>query len=106
MEGRNFVELVGQIRWPELNYTVNGNARYKAKIAVPFKTKEGELKHEFHSVVAWGNIAEDISQLAEDTKVKVHGRINSRSFMGKCPHCQGETKRYWTEVVIDNFVTE
>ncbi|GAF93844.1 unnamed protein product, partial [marine sediment metagenome] len=34
MEGRNFVELVGQVRWPELNYTMNGNARFKCKIAV------------------------------------------------------------------------
>lgn len=106
MEGRNFVELVGQIRWPELNYTVNGNARFKCKVAVPFTTKDGELKHEFHSVVAWGNIAEDLAQLSEDTKIKVHGRINSRSFMGKCPHCKEEQKRYWTEVVVDNFVTE
>ena len=106
MEGRNFVELVGQVRWSELNYTMNGNARFKCKIAVPFQTKEGETKHEFHAIVAWGNLAEDMQGLTEDTQVKIHGRINSRSFMGNCPHCKEEQKRYWTEVVVDNFVVE
>jgi len=56
--------------------------------------------------VAWGNMAEDLAQLSEDSKVKIHGRINSRSFMGNCPHCKEEQKRYWTEVVVDNFVAE
>jgi single-stranded DNA-binding protein len=106
MTGKNFVELVGLVKWPELTYTANGNARFKCKIAVPFQTKEGETKHEYHAVVSWGALAEDMSSLIEDAQIKIHGRINSRSFMGKCPHCNEEQKRYWTEVVADNFVTE
>ena len=104
MEGKNFVELQGKIMWPDLSYTANGTAKYKFKVAIPFTTRDGEEKQSYVRAVAWAQNAEDMSKLGDQAWVKIHGRYSERSFNGSCQHCSGEIKRYWTEVVVDNFL--
>ena len=101
MIGENFVILTGKITYPNLKTVgMNNSSLLNAKIAVP--TDNG--KHQYVKVAAWGSTAEAIAALSKDTFIKIHGHIEERSFDGKCRHCRGYSKVYWTNVVIDNFI--
>jgi len=104
MQGKNFVELQGQIKWPDFKYTANGKPYIKFKVAVPVKKQNGEEFMNYVKAAAWDSTAEAINDLGENAWVKVHGRVSERSYDGKCKHCHGDDKKYWTEVVVDNFV--
>ena len=101
MEGENFVSLKGTIQWPEFK-TVgqNDTPLFKGKLAIPF----GEDKSQFLKIAAWKNIAEALSVLPKDSYIHIHGHIEERSYDGACKHCKGIEKKYWTEVIVDNFV--
>jgi len=99
MKGVNFVELIGKIVWPSLKTVGDGYKLFKGKIAIPHDDKFQYLK-----VAAWHNTAESLGELPEHTFVKIHGHIEERSYDGKCKQCGGFEKKYWTEVLIDNFV--
>jgi len=101
MIGENFVSLTGQITYPNLKTVgMNNNSLLNAKLAIP----TGTGKYQYVKVAAWGSTAEAIAELPKDTFVKVHGHIEERSYDGKCRHCGGYSKVYWTNVVIDNFM--
>ena len=101
MIGENFVILTGKITYPNLKTVgMNNSSLLNAKLAIP--TANG--KHQYVKVAAWGSTAEAIAELSKDTFIKVHGHIEERSFDGKCRHCKGYSKVYWTNVVIDNFM--
>jgi hypothetical protein len=101
MEGENFVSLKGTLQWPELKQVgQNNTSLLKAKLSIPFGEKAQYLK-----VAAWSETAESLAQLPKDTFIHIHGHIEERSYDGHCKHCRGTEKKYWTEVVIDNFVT-
>lgn len=99
MEGENFVSLKGQFQWPELKTVGEKNSSlFKAKMVIPIGERSQYLK-----VAAWHNIAEGLAALPKDSFVHIHGHVEERSYDGRCKHCQGTEKKYWTEVVIDNF---
>ena len=101
MIGENFVSLTGRIEWPNLKTVgMNNNSLLNAKLAIP----TGNGKHQYVKVAAWGTTAEAVAELPKDTFIKVHGHIEERSYDGKCRHCNGYSKVYWTNVVIDNFI--
>ena len=101
MIGENFVSLTGRVEWPNLKTVgMNNNSLLNAKIAIP----TGNGKHQYVKVAAWGAMAEAISELPKDTFIKLHGHIEERSYDGKCRHCSGYSKVFWTNVVIDNFI--
>ena len=101
MEGTNFVELVGQIRWPQLKTVGEGQHKlFKSKLAIPVS----DDRFQYLKIAAWRGVAEALNALAEDSFIKVHGHIEERSYDGKCKGCGGAEKKYWTEVVVDNFI--
>lgn len=79
---------------------MNNSSLLNAKLAIP----TGNGKHQYIKVAAWGTTAEAVAELPKDAFIKLHGHIEERSFDGKCRHCAGYSKIYWTNVVIDNFI--
>ncbi len=109
MLGENFVSLQGQIMWPELKTVgANNSSLFKGKLAIPIKDRDGNDKKQYLKIAAWNQIAESLNDVGKDDFIKIHGHVEERSYDGKCKHCQGVEKKYWTEVVVDNFqiVTE
>ena len=102
-EGENFVSMIGKLMWPELK-TVGeaGSKLFKAKIAIPIPNLDD--KFQYIKIAAWNATAEALDELAKNKFIKMHGHIEERSYDGKCKHCGGAEKKYWTEVVVDNFI--
>lgn len=105
MEGENFVRLRGKILYPELKTVGQHNSKlFKGKLAIPIAGQQD--RNQWLKIAAWNSVAEGLGALQEGTFVKLHGHIEERSYDGKCKHCSGYDKKYWTEVVVDNFVIE
>lgn len=101
MDGENFVSLKGTLQWPELRTVGQNNTKlFKAKLKIPIGDKAQYLK-----VAAWNDIAENLADVAKEQFIHIHGHVEERSYDGACKHCSGQEKKYWTEVVIDNFAT-
>jgi single-stranded DNA-binding protein len=103
--GTNFVQLEGELLWPEFKATATGKLFCKFKMAIPFKTNDGTVLKSYVKCAAWESVAEALQAVEQGSWLKVTGRYNERSYDGKCKHCHSAEKKYWTEVVIDNFVT-
>jgi hypothetical protein len=100
MNGENFVSLKGIIQWPELKTVGENNSKlFKGKLAIPIDGKSQYLK-----IAAWNQVAEGLMALQKDVFVHINGHIEERSYDGSCKHCKGQEKKYWTEVVVDNFI--
>ena len=64
------------------------------------KTKEKKEDVEFHDIVAWGKLADIISQyVKKGSKVYVEGRLKNDTWKGK----DGKTQKR-TEIVADNLI--
>lgn len=100
MDGANFVELIGKIVSPQFKTVTGGHKLFKSKVAIP--TSDGRFQ--YLKIAGWRNVAEALNELPEETFVKIHGHIEERSYDGKCRHCGGSEKKYWTEVLVDNFI--
>lgn len=101
MIGENFVQLTGRITRPSFkNVGQNNIGLFKGTLAIP--TAKGT--EQFIKVAGWAQTAEALSSVAPNATVKIHGHIEESSYESKCKHCQGPDKKYWTEVVVDNFV--
>ncbi|MCM1177631.1 MAG: single-stranded DNA-binding protein [Clostridium sp.] len=103
----NKVMLIGNVgQDPEVRY-LDGNAS-NAKVASfrlatteRYRDRNGEMKEntEWHSVVAWRNLADIIEKyVKKGTQLYVEGRIRTRSWDD-----QGGNKRYTTEILADNL---
>lgn len=99
MEGENFVSLKGTIQWPEVKEVGDNNKLFKGKLAIPLGDKKQYVK-----IAAWGNLAEGLSVLDKNAFIHIHGHIEERSYDGACKYCKGVDKKFWTEVVVDNFI--
>jgi hypothetical protein len=100
MQGENFVSLKGTLQWPELKQVgQNNTSLFKAKLAIPFD----EGKSQYLKIAAWNEMAEGLNDVPKDAMIHIHGHIEERSYDGACKHCRGQEKKYWTEVVVDNF---
>lgn len=101
MVGENFVRLVGRITRPSFKIVGQNNTPlFKGNLSIP--TANGS--NQFLKVAAWGDLAEALKDVSSQVMIKAHGHIEESSYDGKCRHCQGPEKKYWTEVVIDNFI--
>lgn len=99
MDGENFVSLKGTIQWPELKTVGQNNTPlFKGKLVIPIGDKAQYLK-----IAGWNAVAEGLGALPKDAFIHIHGHIEERSYDGACKHCNGQEKKYWTEVVVDNF---
>lgn len=101
----NRAQIIGNLtRDPEMRYTPNGNAVCSFGVATNrrWRDKDGNNQDEtqFHDIVAWGKLAEIISQiLHKGNKVYIEGRLQTRQWEG-----QDGAKRSRTEIVAENFV--
>jgi len=102
----NKVMLIGNLgKDPELRYTTAGVAVATFTIATneSWKDQDGNLqeKTEWHNVVAWRKLAEICGEwLKKGKKVYIEGRLQTRNYDDK----NTGTKRYITEVVVDNMI--
>jgi len=101
----NSITIVGNLtRDPEIRYTSSGQANARLGIAVSRRwqnrqTNEWEERTSFFNVVAWGDMAENISDtLGKGNRVIVNGRLEQREYETR----EGE-KRSVVEVVADEI---
>lgn len=97
--GENFVCMVGKITKPKFKELDNNNFMFKATLAIP----AFESGYQYVKVGAWGTNAEYLGELKSGTYIKIHGHLEESSYNGTCRHCGGQDKKYWTEIIIDNF---
>lgn len=101
----NRAQIIGNLtRDPEMRYTPNGQAVCSFGVATNrrWRDKDGNNQEatEFHDVVAWGKLAEIVTQiLHKGNKVYIEGRLQTRQWEG-----QDGNKKQRTEIVTDNFV--
>jgi single-strand DNA-binding protein len=98
----NEVRLLGNMTQDvELRYTANGTAVANFSVATNRRYKQNEEWKdavEFHNIVVWGNLAQNVAQRSKKgTRILVTGRLQTRSWEG-----QDGQKRYKTEVVADD----
>ena len=97
----NKVVLVGRLtRDPEVRSSSNGmqNARFSVAVNRNFKNKEGGYDADFISCVAFGRTAEFIGKyFKKGSMIGIEGRIQTGSY-----DAQDGTKRYTTDVAVDN----
>lgn len=101
--GVNRAEVIGNVtKDPEMRTTTSGQKVLTIGVATNDRWKDkstGEMKEksEFHNVVIWGNLAEDVARnVKKGVRVYAAGRVQSRSW--ETPTGQ---KRTSTEIVAD-----
>ena len=102
MVGENFVLLVGKITYPKFKELEGGGYMFKAKLAIPVPENNGT--YQYIKIGAWGDKAEALGELRSGTYIRMHGHIEESSYDSECRYCQGPEKKYWTEIVVDNFI--
>ena len=98
----NRVVLVGRLtKDPELRTTTSGISQTRFTLAVNRRTAgaDGQREADFISCIAWRGTAEAIAKyLKKGRELAVEGSIRTGSY-----DAQDGTKRYTTDVVVDNF---
>ena len=102
----NKAELIGNLSVdPAVKSLPSGQSIASFRLATNYiwrdaKTKEKKEKADFHSVVAWGRLADVIQKyLKKGDKVYIDGRLQNRTWDGK----DGK-KHYVTEIVAQNLI--
>jgi len=102
----NRATIIGNAtRDPEMRYTPNGQAVTSLGVATNRRwtdknTGEAQEQVEFHDVVAWGKLAEILSQFVKKGQpVYIEGRLQTRSWEG-----QDGVKRQRTEIIANNII--
>jgi len=102
----NRATIIGNAtRDPEMRYTPNGQAVCSFGVATNRRwtdrnTGEAQEQTEFHDIVAWGKLAENISQMVKKgAPVYVEGRLQTRQWEG-----QDGAKRQRTEIIASNII--
>lgn len=102
----NRADIIGHVtRDPEMRTTTSGqkvltlgvatNERWKDKA-----TGEDKERAEYHNVVIWGPLAEEVSlHIKKGNRVYATGRVQTRSWEAK-----DGSKRYTTEVIADSVL--
>jgi single-strand DNA-binding protein len=104
MNIKNHVQLIGRLGAnPEVKILDNGTklARFAVAVTETYTTKKGEKVNDvqWHSIVAWGNLANIAERLLfKGTQVTIDGKLFNRSYVGK----DGQ-KRQVTEIVANEL---
>lgn len=104
MASSNTITIVGNVtREPELRFTPSGQANTRFGVAVNrrWQDRGGEWQEavSFFDVVAWREMAENISQsVQKGTRVIVTGRLEQRSY-----ETQEGQKRSVVEIIADEI---
>lgn len=98
----NKIMLVGRlVRDPEVRSTSTGSSTANFTVAVSrnFKNKDGNYDADFLPCVAFRNSADFVSKyFKKGSLIGIEGRVQTRNY-----DAQDGTKRYTTEIVVDNF---
>jgi len=101
----NRAQLIGNLTQdPEMRQTPSGQNVCSFSVATnrTYTDSSGQKQQnaEFHNCVAWGKLAEIISQYCrKGKKIFIEGRIQTRSWED-----QSGTKKYRTEIVVENMI--
>lgn len=101
----NKVMLIGRLtKNPELRSIPSGQHVTSFSLATnrSFSDASGgkQEKVEFHSIVAWGKLAEICTQyLAKGRRAYIEGRLQTRDWVG-----QDGVRRYSTEIFAENMI--
>src|SRR3989338_2157505 len=105
VSGLNQAFVIGNVtRDPEMRTTPSGQHVLTLGIATNDRWKErntGESRErtEFHNVVVWGTLAEQVQAvMKKGQRVYATGRVQTRSF-----ETQAGVKRYTTEIIADSI---
>jgi len=102
LEGMNYVKLKGRIKRPRSKLVGQYNSLvYNASLAIPAPYPQTGVQY---IKISSFNMAEELAKLPANTFIVVEGHIEERFYSGSCRHCGAYEKKYWTEVVVDNFV--
>ena len=97
----NKIMLVGRlVRDPEVRSTSTGSSTANFTVAVSrnFKNKDGNYDADFLPCVAFRNSADFVSKyFKKGSLIGIEGRVQTRNY-----DAQDGTKRYVTEVVVEN----
>lgn len=97
--------VIGNLtRDPELKSTPSGQnvASFSVATNMTWTDNSGQQqkKTEFHNIVAWRKLADICGQyLKKGSKVYIEGRLQTSEWTG-----QDSTKRYRTEIVLENLI--
>ncbi|HVW66991.1 MAG TPA: single-stranded DNA-binding protein [Candidatus Peribacteraceae bacterium] len=101
----NRADVIGNVtRDPEMRTTTSGQKVLTLGVATNDRWKDkasGEMKEksEFHNVVVWGDLAEEVaSAVHKGNRVFVSGRVQTRSW-----ETQAGAKRTTTEIIAESF---
>lgn len=101
----NRADVIGNVtRDPEMRTTTSGQKVLTIGVASNDRWKDktsGEMKEksEFHNVVVWGDLAEEVAaNVKKGNRVFVSGRVQTRSW-----ETQAGAKRYTTEIIAENL---
>lgn len=98
----NKAQIIGNLTQdPEVRHTQSGQMVCNFTVATNrfYKDQQGQRQQqaEFHNVVAWGKLAEVVSNyVKKGSIIYVEGRLQTRSWEGK-----DGTKRYTTEIIAE-----
>lgn len=101
----NKAMVIGNLtRDPELKSTPSGQnvASFSVATNMTWTDNSGQQqkKTEFHNIVAWRKLADICGQyLKKGSKVYIEGRLQTSEWTG-----QDSTKRYRTEIVLENLI--
>lgn len=101
MIGKNLIVLIGYITKPNLLEYEEGKYLFTATMSIP--TDEAE-KHKQKLKITSFEYAEQLALINEDVMVKVEGHFETKSYSYMCPSCGNLERRYWTTIVVDNFL--
>jgi single-strand DNA-binding protein len=94
MDDLNRVELRGRVlKDAELRTTTN-NSSVLTFVATTTRMVNGKEATDYHNIVCWQRLAEEMADLRRGDPVHIVGRLQSRSWQG-----QDGLKHYKTEVV-------
>jgi single-strand DNA-binding protein len=102
---RNKVQLIGRLgAKPEVKEFESGKKRISVGLATNeyYRNKSGDRVEEttWHNIVAWDKTAELLAKLTDKgSEIAIEGKLTNRSYDDK-----DGTKRYVTEIIIDEFV--
>lgn len=100
MQGENFVKLRGKITNSSVKLVGDHNSSlFKARLAIPAVDFNG---YQYIKISSF-KCAESLGELPAGTFIELHGHIEERDYPGKCRHCGGHDKKFWTEVQVDYF---
>lgn len=107
MLGMNSVVMTGFIRNTKYVEVREDLYKFTAKIELPVVIDNGSEHKEFsisYFIISWGDVAESMKELVEGTPIKISGKLNVRSYDSKCNACGAPVRKYWTDIVVNNFV--